>query len=303
MVQNFTMQLTRTFAIKIAMLAIVFLLASCALVRLGYNHGESLSYWWLNGYVNFESEQKIVVKKSIGNVFDWHRKTQLKDYRQFLALEQKKLQYNVNQSLLLVDADEVKNQPELQKRKLLILEKALPELADLALTLRPQQIAHIEKKFSSTNDKYRKNYLRGDIAQRQLFRFKKTMEQAEYWFGSFSPEQETQIRKASDARPLNNEVKLAQRVQFQRGLIQLLKKIQSEKPRREAVALMLKEYSGPVFEPASGAENKAFFDASRDSGKQMTTVIMNALTPAQKIRATQRLQLWIDNFQEQSRGV
>lgn len=269
-------------------------------MRLGYNYGESLSYWWLNGYADFDHEQSLVVKKSIENVFAWHRKSELKDYMQFMALEQKKLQSNAQLSLLLVSGEEIKNYPELKNRELLIIAKALPEFGHMALALRPAQIAHIEKKFSSNNDKYRKEYLHGDIEERQLFRYQKTMEQVEYWFGSFSLEQEAQIRKASYARPLNNELRLAQRIEFQRGLIQLLKKIQAEKPSHDAVVLMLKTYIAPVFEPYAGTEHKVFFDASRTSSAQMTAMILNALTPKQKAKGVKRLQQWIDNFREQS---
>ena len=113
---------------------------------------------------------------------------------QLLRLAQKQVQRNVRTAEILTNYDEIK------QRASLTIDKALPDLADLALTLRPQQIARIEKKFAVNNDDYRKDYLRGDIEQHQRLRFKKVMEQAEYWFGDFSREQEALIRRASDAR-------------------------------------------------------------------------------------------------------
>ncbi|MGZ5819439.1 MAG: DUF6279 family lipoprotein, partial [Burkholderiaceae bacterium] len=143
---------------------------------------------------------------------------------------------------------------------------------------------------------YRKDYLRGDIAHRQQFRYKKVMEQAEYWFGSFSSEQEALIRKASDARPLNNELRMTVRLQIQQNLIHLLKKIQAEKPGHEMVMAMLKEYSNNIIEHYGGVEHQAFFDESRDDTANLATTVINCTTPKQKEHAIKRLQQWIDNF-------
>lgn len=128
---------------------------------------------------------------------DWHRKTQLKDYVEILRTGQKQLQGNITQADLMMDYSEIK-----QRTQALLL-KAAPELADLARLLKPEQIAQMEKKFKSNNEDYRKKYLSGDQEKRQKLRYKKAMEQFELWFGGFSSEQEAIIRKASDARPLN----------------------------------------------------------------------------------------------------
>ncbi|MGZ3237618.1 MAG: DUF6279 family lipoprotein [Burkholderiaceae bacterium] len=292
--QNFTMRPMTTIAKKMMMFVIIcvfaFMTASCSLVRLGYNYGETLSYWWLDSYVDFDASQKVWFKDRLANWFAWHRKTQLKDYANLLTQEQKRVQRKVTQAELLIEYE------GLRTRAVVLIDKALPELADLALSLQPSQIDHIQKKFASNNEIYRKDYLRGDVAQRQQFRYKKVMEQAEYWFGGFNPEQEALIRKASDARPLNNELRMAVRLQLQQSLIQLLKKIQAEKPSREATVLMLKEYSTTIIEHYGGLEHQAFFDASRDDMANLVMVIVNCTTSKQKQRAIKRLQQWIDNF-------
>jgi hypothetical protein len=163
------------------------------------------------------------------------------------------------------------------------------------LALQPQQIAHLEKKFASNNDGYRKEYLRGDLEQRQLARYKKVMKQAEYWFGDFSREQQAQIRAASDARPLNNELRLALRLRRQQELIALLKKVQNEKLGREATMALLKDYVAGVFGQFGDKQHKAFYDASKDGSARMVTTIINIATPAQKAHAVKKLQRWIED--------
>jgi hypothetical protein len=182
-----------------------------------------------------------------------------------------------------------------KKRIMLVVDKALPQLTNLAMDLQPEQIAHLEKKFASNNENYRKEYLRGSLEDRQLFRFKKVMKQAEYWYGDFNMEQEAQIRAASDARPLDNELWAAERKLRQQELLRILKKIQAEHPPREAVSAMLRQYIERSFDNFSYAENKEFFDNTRSSASNMVAVIANVATPAQRTHAVKRLQAWIDD--------
>jgi hypothetical protein len=275
---------------KAGIFVAISLLMSCSAARLGYSHGETLSYWWLNNYVGFEGDQTPWVKQRIANLFYWHRKTQLQDYAWLLSRAQKRIHGKVSETDLLADY------ADLRTRILVLTDKALPDLADLALSLRAEQIVNIEKKFASNNDDYRKEYLRGDVEKRQHLRFKKALKQAEYWFGDFSPEQEQLIRAASDARPLNNELVMADRVRRQTALIELLKKIQAEKPGRDTTITLLKNYVAAVLDRFGHPEHKMFFDAATISSARMTAVIINHTTPTQKEHFVQVLQRWINDF-------
>lgn len=287
--QNFIMQGYRAFSVKWSLLLFACLLAGCSALRLGYANGDTFVYWWLNAYVDFTDNQKPWVKAHIDNLLAWHRKTQLKDYAQVLSLVQQRLQQKVT------PADVLGDYAVLKKRTLLVVDKAMPELTDLALSLQPQQVAHLEKKFASNNEKYRKEYLQGSLEKRQERRYEQVMKHAEYWFGNFSEEQEVQIRAASYARPLNNELLLAERMRRQQELIRILKKLQAERPTREAATAMLKNYVAVSAEHFTYAENKAFFDASSDGTAQMAAQIINLATPAQKAHAMKRLQKWIED--------
>jgi hypothetical protein len=289
MMQDFIMRPYRALALKVFLFMCACLLAGCSALRLGYSNGESVAYWWLNGYVHFEADQRPWVTKHIANLFAWHRNTQLNEYARLLTHIQQQLQHNVTQADVLNQYDAV------TKSAQVLLDKALPELTDLALALQPQQIAHLEKKFASNNDGYRKEYLRGDLEQRQLARYKKVIKQAEYWFGDFSREQQAQIRAASYARPLNNELGLELRLRRQQELIALLKKVQNEKLGREATMALLKDHIAGVFDQFGDKQHKAFYDASKDGSARMVTTIINIATPAQKAHAVKKLQRWVED--------
>lgn len=291
--QNSSMCPWRSSVVKLGVFLLACMLAGCSALRAGYGNGESVVYWWLDGYVDFQSDQKPWVKHHIHNLFAWHRHTQLKDYAQLLAQAQQQLPHSRQHPV--TQADVLADYAVLKQRAFLVIEHALPQLTDLALALQPQQIAHLEKKFASNNERYRKDYLSGDLEYHQRFRFKKLMKQAQYWFGDFDSRQQAQIRAASDARPLNNALWMAERLRRQEELIRILKKIHAENPGREAVAAMLKDHAAAAFNLVTYGEHKAFFDASRDANAQLVALIVNIATPTQKERAVKRLQTLIDD--------
>lgn len=276
-----------TYVVLTLMLVVV---AGCSSLRLAYNNGDTVLYWWLNAYVDLDRDQKNWVREDIDKLFDWHRKTQLKDYVEILRKGQKQVQGNVTQAELLADYDEIKSRTQS------LLLKAAPDLADLARSLKPEQIAQMEKKFKSNNDDYRKKFLTGDQEKRQQLRYKKSMEQFELWFGSFSREQEAAIRKASDARPLDNEIWLDERSRRQRNVLTLVQKVQNEKLSKEATVALINTLIKDSFERLEHSERKPFFDAFENSTAQMVLTVIKIATPAQKEHAVKRMQGWIDDF-------
>jgi hypothetical protein len=274
----------------IALLALTVMVAGCSSIRLSYNHGDTLLYWWLNGYVDLASGQKDGVREDIGDLLAWHRKTQLKNYVQLLETGQRQLQGNPTQADLLANYDAVKASTEV------LLVKAAPDLADLARALQPAQIASMEKKFASNNADFRKKFMSGNAEKRQNVRYEKSLDQFETWFGSFSREQETIIRTLSDARPQGDQLWLDERVLRQKNIIALLHKVQREKMGKQATEALIQNLIKNAFARLEQSEHQAFFDASNAATTQMVLKVIAIATPVQKTHAHERMQGWIDDF-------
>lgn len=273
------------------LMLLIVVAAGCSSIRLTYDHGDTLLYWWLNAYVDLDSDQKAWVKQDIDKLFQWHRKTQLNDYAQFLAGAQKQLQADkVTQADLLADYDDV------MKRTQALLIRALPDLTDLARSLKPEQIEAMEKKFAKNNDEFRKKNMKGDAAKQQQFRYDKSMEQFELWFGSFSDEQEAQIRKASDARPLDNQLWLDERMRRQNAILAAVRKVQSEKLSKEATTAVLRDLINDSFGPSQHAGHEAFFESYKVGTAQLVLTVIKLANAEQKDHAIKRMQGWIDDF-------
>ena len=274
----------------LCLIALMLTVAACSSVRFTYNNGDTLLYYWLNAYVDIDTDQSDWVKKDIDNLFQWHRATQLKDYVQLLQKGQRQLAGNLTQADLLADYREIRTRSEK------LANKAVPDLAELAISLKPDQINTLARKFESNNDKYRKKFLRGDTEERNKVRFKKAMEQFDLWFGDFSRDQEAVLRKASDARPLDNEVWLDERMRRQQMILSLLRKVHDQKLSREATIPLVQALVRDVFARMDSPERKAFYDASTDATTKMILTAVKIATPKQKAHAHKRMQGWIDDF-------
>jgi hypothetical protein len=278
---------------RVRMLFLIVLLAlsaGCSTIRFTYNHGDTLLYWWLNAYLDLDSDQSDWVKQDIDNLLQWHRKTQLKDYAGLLSKFQRQLMGNPTQADLLSDYRDVKARTEL------LAFKALPELADLARSVKPDQIEQIEKKFRKNNDDFRKKFMSGDLENQHKARFKKSMDQFELWFGHFSSEQEAILRKASDARPLDNDVWLEERMLRQKKILAFLHKVQQEKLNKEQTMAQLHNLLRDMFDRFEAPERKAFFDTYVDNTSKYIMTAIRIATPAQKAHAQKRMQGWIEDF-------
>lgn len=272
------------------LIALVALASACSSVRFAYNHGDTLMYWWLNAYLDLDSDQAGWVKQDIDNLFQWHRKTQLRDYAGLLSNWQRQLAGNPTQDDLLANYRDVKARTEL------LAFKALPELAELARSIKPEQIAQMEKKFYKNNEKYRKEFMSGDLENQRNARFKRTMEQLELWFGGFSREQEAILRKASDERLLDNEIWLQERKLRQQKIIALLRKIQQDKLNKEQTMAQIHNLLREFFDRTEAPERKKFYDAQFDGTSKLLLTAIRIATPDQKAHAQKRMQGWINDF-------
>jgi hypothetical protein len=279
------------------LVALMLLVTACSTIRFTYNHGDTLLYWWLNAYVDLDSDQSDWVKKDIDNLFQWHRATQLRDYAGLLVKMQRQLgDGNVTQDELLSDYRDIKARTEL------LAFKALPQLADLAMSIKPDQIAQMEQKFAKNNDKFRKEFMSGSVEDQHKARFKKAMSQFELWFGGFSRDQEAALRRASDARPLDNDVFLQERMLRQKKIVALLRRVHDQKLNKEQTMSAVHDLLRDMFDRMEVPERKAFYDAYVDSTSKFILTAIKLTTPEQKQHAQKRMQGWIDDFKALAQG-
>ncbi len=286
------MGLKRAVALGLAVVAAIAV-SACGMIKTGYRNGDTVGLFMMSRYFDLTSEQKEFVKPKLRALLAWHKTTQLPDYTA-LATELQRM------AAQPISDDEVTTLAEqMRRRAYATVDHAMPDMADIALRLTPDNIKALQDKFADDDADFRKDYLKGDLEKRQEARYKKTLERVEEWYGSFSKEQRIAIRQFSDARPLDNAILLSERQRRESDIIDLLKRVEREKPSREAVVAMLRGVA-ERFDQSPDPVKRAFVDSLHRATDGMNSRIHNLATPQQRARAVAKLQEWIDDFRELS---
>jgi hypothetical protein len=281
--------LVARFSAVAATIACALAIAGCGLVKVGYRNGDTVGLFMINRYLDLSSEQEAFVKPRLHRLLAWHRTTQLPDYAAFGRDLQR-------QSMQDITLDQVEAFNEAGRRRAMTtIEHALPDMADLALQLTPDNVRALQKKFADDSDKWRAEFVKGDLEKQRNARYQRTLDRVEEWYGRLSSEQRDRVRQLSDARPMNSDIEFEDRQRRQQDLVALLTKIEHDKPAREAAVAMMRVYADH-FEQNPDPDRRAFLASQRKATEEMDAKIQNMTTPAQRAKASAKLQEWIDDF-------
>ena len=276
----------------VALLAVT--IAGCGgLVKTGYRNGDTVGLFMMNRYLDLSGEQKEFVKPKLRSLIAWHRSTQLPDYTT-VATE---LQRKATQPITVAEVSAIGEQ--MRKHAHATVDHAMPDMADLALRLTPDNIKALQDKFAEDDEKFRDANVKVSLEKQQKERYEKTLERVEEWYGKFGREQRVAIRQFSDARPIDNGILLAERQRREGDIIAMLNRVQREKPSRDAVVAMMKGVS-ERFDDSPDPERRAFVESLRKATAEMNAQIHNLATPQQRQKSVARLQEWIDDFRSLS---
>lgn len=273
----------RRATLLMLLLFLTGLLQGCSAVRLGYGHADSLARWWIDQYVDLSPEQDILVQERLVKFFAWHRKTQLPDYVVVLRQGQ---QFVAGQPTL---ADALALDETIVRRVRTVADQATPDIADLLASLGPPQIERMAARYAEKNLEYAKEagLNEGASGQRKA-RHKRVLERAEYWFGDLGSEQRASIQRLIDAQETGSQFRYEERLRRQRELLELARQVQRERPPRERIIQLLRDYAARFDLPPDPAR-RAQALALRRGGAELTVAIVALTTPAQRAHARQKM--------------
>jgi hypothetical protein len=271
-------------------LAALLLLQGCVSMRLAYNHAPDYVYWKLDGFVDFNAEQKPRVKQAITDWMNWHRRTQLPDYARLIAAHRAEVRGEMAPAAVCALMDRARER--IDKGWV----QVIPAVADIALTLQPKQIEHIEKRYASVNDDYHRDHLQPTPAERQKAMAKRATDSAEKLYGRLHAAQLAVIEKGVAASPLNADLWSAELEDRQREGIATIRRLIAENATHDqAVAafksLVTRFRRSPLPEHAENERRVEAYNCG------FWAAIHNSTTPAQRTHAAERLERWATDFQ------
>jgi hypothetical protein len=271
----------------IGLLALV--LAGCSALRLSYNSGATLAWWWLDGYVDFSREQAPVVQQGIDRWFEWHRATQLPEYASLLAAAGREVLDPAT------PAQACRWQGRLRDALDPALDRAIELAADLVPDLTEAQFRHMEQRFEKVNDEMRDDFLQPDLVERARESVKRTLERAERLYGPLDEAQQRVIAAGVAASPFDPERWLADRQRRQRETLSILRGLVASRADRDRRIAGLHALAVRV-ERSPDADYRAYQDRLAGYNCAFAARIHNATTPEQRRRARETLKGWEDDL-------
>jgi hypothetical protein len=284
--------MVQRFAVAL-LLGGALLAAGCSSLKVAYGNAETLAWWWLDGYVDFERDQKPAAKAALSNWLGWHRRTQLPQYRQWLQQTAVLMQGTPTGEQIcarISAADPLRAQA---------LAPLSQPVADLAPRLQPAQLAHLEKRFAEKNAEWSEKHLQRDPQQRREAQAKRAIDNTERFYGRLDREQRRWLTLRLQASPYRAENDLSERQLRQRDAVATLRTLaepalSSEQLRRISAAWM-ERLANPVDRPHAEARDAArhyLCDLAAEFHREQAT-------PAQRRHLAEVLQGWqrdIDSF-------
>jgi hypothetical protein len=255
----------------------LLLLQACSSVRLAYNNGPDLAYWWLDSYVDFDDGQAARLHAALPQLLSWHRSHELPLTADLL----KKLQGLA--AAPTTPAQACNAWADVRTHLQPLVNQAAPLAAEVAGTLSAAQLLHIEQRLSKNNQDYRTKWGQGSPLERSERRVKAGVERYENLYGKLEDAQRSELQASVAASSFDFEHSWAERLRRQKDLLQTLRQVSTS--------------SGPGHQAALQAQIQRLLEGSQDAYTARLTqeacatfaAVHNAATPAQRERAVRRL--------------
>ena len=266
-------------------LALMTVLSGCSAVRLTYDQGPLLAYWWLDNYVDFSSDQAPRVKRALADWFSWHRATQLTDYAQGLA----SLQAMAVNPITPAQACQVAD--SWQRRAEKAFAQAVPAVAEQLRSLSAEQVTHLERRQLVKQEELIAEYQQADPAERQKATLVRTLDRAESLYGTLDDSQRRLMAASVAVSPHNATLWLAERRQRQADLLGQLRQWQQDKPDAATAQQAVRRLAADTTR-SPRPDYAAYAARVKQANCALAAQLHNSSTAAQRQHAVDKLKGW-----------
>ena len=266
-------------------MVVAALLVGCSAVRLAYNQAPDIAYWWLDGYVDFNGQQSLVLREALDGWFRWHRRQELPQYASLLARARAELAEpaTAEQACRWFD--------ELNQRFDAAFEQALPGLADAMRRLTPQQLAHLEHKYAEGNEESTDDYLQPDPEDRIRARLDRALDRIESIYGRMSRSQRERIAVRAAQTPFDPTRWLAERRARQQDTLRTLARLSADQASAEEAQVALRALAQRIRRSPQD-DYRAYQQRLIQFNCAFAADVHNLTTPEQRAHAAGKLKGW-----------
>ena len=266
-------------------------LGACSTVRLAYGNLPELTYWWLDGYLDFNGAQTPQVRNDLARLLEWHRRNELPKIAALLEEAEALAPGDVTAAQACEMADGIR------ERLLAAATQAEVPGTALALSLGEAQLQHLERKYGKNNDEYRKDWLELTPAEVQEKRYDGFLDRLEDFYGRLDPAQRELLKQQVAQSVFDPQLQGTERRTRQQEALALLRGfVERATPPAEARAA-LHAYVLRVADPPPGPWRDQQ-QALLQEGCRNLAALHNRTTAAQREQAARRLQAYRDDVRK-----
>lgn len=264
---------------------LLLVLAACSIVRTVYNQAPNLAYWQLNRAFHLDDEQADQVKHNLYVFFQWHRRTELPVYARLLNRAALEAQGPITPELAC------ERRAEFEKVGRRSIDKAVPMLAELLRSLKPEQVQNLRNFIDDLNEDFRDDFLDGDKADRDEAWGKYALKWAEFFYGKFSKTQRAALIQGVVTGPLSAQDVYTEMLRTQGELLQIARRAATEHPPQAETEQALRTLFHDIFEPPTEARRLRLAKWI-NAGCMLASSTHNATTVAQRNKVTETMSDW-----------
>ena len=277
----------------IGLLAACAALAGCSAIKLGYNNLDEVTYWWLDGYVDFTEEQATRVREDLARLHLWHRTQELPRLVTVLRSLEELVPGDINPAQACAFV------PPLRERFDAVTDRAEPVIVTLAMDLQPDQLQHLERKYQKNNSDFRKEWVRLAPTELNTKRLRQFLERSEMIYGRLDEPQRSALRRQIEQSIFDPRRILAERLRRQQDALQTLRKLAGQPVGFSEARRLLRGYLERA-QVSPDPDYRNYQQALVKEACRNASVLHNSTTPAQREAAVQRLRAYQRDLRELS---
>jgi len=277
---------------KILVLVIWLILLSACGPRLYYPRLDWLIPWYVNDYISLEPGQSSQLRARLARQLDWHCRTQLPEYAEFL----RDLRREVNDSGRPVTAERL----DIYKIRLTrywnaLIRQISPDIADILFSATDEQVGELFENLEKKNREIESEFVAPPPQEIIHNRQKRMQKRLDYWLGDLTKSQ----LQAVTAWSLQIEPIAADRVANRRQIQAAWRHLLEGRTSRDEIQVAL---LGLLTNPEEFRTEKyqLKIDANTQRTLELLAYLLETLTPNQRIHLSERLESMATDFDQLS---
>jgi hypothetical protein len=269
---------------------VLLLLGGCSTIALVYRQADDVVYWWLDGYVDLQGQQKPFVQHSLAHLHQWHRQTQLPEYIVFLQKVRALAPHDIQPEQTCAIIQEVQNS------LIGVLQHIEPDASKLISQLSATQLQHVRQKYDKLNKEWREDYLEGSDEKRLRFRTKQATKRLEDFYGNLDAPQRAVLQQWLTKSVFQPGLSYDERLRRQADALQTFTRIAQHGVSPSAAQAQFRSWVERSFESPDEAYHTYSLALKKENCEGFAK-LHNSMSPAQRERLAENLRNYEGVFQ------